>query len=93
MVLRTNEREEAIQLLAMDPQVCAKLLTHYRKGSKVDVEALRGRFPSDRVPKKSSRWDLARTKLAVEKIVFWVALCWFPDFREFIEVELGQPEK
>ena len=22
--------------------------------------------------------------------VFWVALCWFPDFREFTEVELGQ---
>ena len=24
--------------------------------------------------------------------VFWVALCWFPDFREFIELELGQTE-
>ena len=24
--------------------------------------------------------------------VFWVALCWFPNFREFIEVELGQTE-
>ncbi len=45
MVLKIKEREEAIQLLAMDPQVCGKLLTHHRKGSKVDVEALRDRFP------------------------------------------------
>ena len=45
MVLKIKEREEAIQLLAMDPQVCGKLLTHHRKGSKVDEEALRERFP------------------------------------------------
>ena len=45
MVLKIKEREEAIQLLAMDPQVCGKLLTRHRKGSKVDVEALRDRFP------------------------------------------------
>ena len=45
MVLKIKEREEAIQLLAMDPQVCGKLLTHHRRGSKVDVEALRDRFP------------------------------------------------
>ena len=45
MVLKIKEREEAIQLLAMDPQVCGKLLTHHRKGSKVDVGALRDRFP------------------------------------------------
>ena len=45
MVLKIKEREEAIQILAMDPQVCGKLLTHHRKGSKVDVEALRDRFP------------------------------------------------
>jgi hypothetical protein len=29
----------------MDPKVCGKLLTHYRKGSKVDVEPLHDRFP------------------------------------------------
>jgi hypothetical protein len=29
----------------MDPKVCGKLLTHHRKGSKVDVEPLRDRFP------------------------------------------------
>ena len=45
MVLKIKEIEEAIQLLAMDPQVCGKLLTHHRKGSKVDVEALCDRFP------------------------------------------------
>ena len=45
MVLKIKEREEAIQLLAMDPQVCGKLLTHHRKGSKVDEEALRDRSP------------------------------------------------
>ena len=45
MVLKIKEREEAIQLLAMDPQVCGKLLTHHRKGSKVDEEALHDRFP------------------------------------------------
>ena len=45
MVLRIKEREEAIQLLAMDPQVCGKLLMLHRKGNRVDVEALRDRIP------------------------------------------------
>ena len=45
MVLKIKEGEEAIQLLVMDPQVCGKLLTHHRKDSKVDEEALRDRFP------------------------------------------------
>ena len=45
MVLRIKEREEAIQLLAMDPQVCGKLLTLHRRGNGVDVEALRDRIP------------------------------------------------
>jgi hypothetical protein len=40
-----KEREEDISLLPMDPKVCGKLLTHHRKGSKVDVEPLRDRFP------------------------------------------------
>ena len=29
----------------MDPKVCGKLLTHHRKGSKVDVEPLGDRIP------------------------------------------------
>ena len=45
MVLRIKEREEAIQLLAMDPQVCGKLLMLHRKGNRVDVEALHNRIP------------------------------------------------
>ncbi len=67
MVLRIKEREEAIQLLAMDPQVYGKLLTLHRKGNRVDVEALRDRIPlrqgaSDRVPEKVPRWDLTGTE-------------------------------
>ena len=45
MVLRIKEREEAIQLLAMDPQVCGKLLMLHRKGIGVDVDALHGGIP------------------------------------------------
>ena len=45
MVLRIKEREEAIQLIIMDPNVCGKLLTTHQRGYGVDVEALRGRFP------------------------------------------------
>ena len=45
MVLRIKEREEAIQLLAMDPQVYGKLFTLHQKGNRVDVEALRDRIP------------------------------------------------
>ena len=45
MVLRSKEREQAIQLITMDPKVCGKLLTHHRRGYGVDVEALRDRFP------------------------------------------------
>ena len=45
MVLRIKEREEAIQLLAMDPQVCGKVLTLHQQGNRVDVDALRDRIP------------------------------------------------
>ena len=45
MVLRIKEREEAIYLLAMDPQVCGKLLKLHRKGNGVDVETLHDRIP------------------------------------------------
>ena len=46
----------------MDPKVCGKLLTTHRRGYGVDVEALHGRFPSDRAPAKAPRWDLADTE-------------------------------
>ena len=45
MLLRIKDREEVIQLLVMDPQLCGKLLMLHRKGNKVDVEALHDRIP------------------------------------------------
>ena len=42
IVLRIKrEREEAIQLLTMDPQVYNELLTHHRRGTNEDDEPLR----------------------------------------------------
>ena len=32
-------------------------------------------------------------KLGAEENVFWVALCWFPDVKEFVELELAQMEE
>ena len=46
----------------MDPKVCGKLLITHRRGYGVDVEALRGRFPSGGAPTKAPRWDLADTE-------------------------------
>ena len=61
MVLRIREREEDIQLLAMDPQVCGKLLILHLKGNRVDVEALRDRIPlrqdAGKGPKMGSHWN------------------------------------
>ena len=74
MVLRIKERVEAIQLIAMDPQVCGKLLTLHRKGNGVDVEALRDRIPSDRTPEKAPRWDLT----GIEGCVGGKAVSWLP---------------
>ena len=55
MVLRSKKREEAIELITMDPKVCGKLLTTHRRGYGVDVEALRGRFPLRRSAGKGSK--------------------------------------
>ena len=44
-----REREEAIQLITMDPKVCRKLLTTHRRGYGVDVEALHDGFPSSKI--------------------------------------------
>ena len=49
--------------------------------------------PSDRVPEKASRWISREHELAAAEKVFRGLLCWFPDFRVFIEVELGQTEQ
>ena len=55
MVLRSKKREEAIQLITMDPKVCGKLLTIHRRGYGVDVEALHGRFPLRRSTDEGSK--------------------------------------
>ena len=62
MVLKIKEREEAIQLLAMDPQVYGELLTHHRQGSKVDVEAQRDRFPLRQSTKKGLQIGLRKNR-------------------------------
>ena len=43
--MRIKEREDAIELITMDPKVCGKLLTLHRRGNGVDVEALRDQIP------------------------------------------------
>ena len=55
MVLRSKKREEAIQLIAMDPKVCGKRLTTHRRGYGVDVEALHGLFPLRRSTDEGSK--------------------------------------
>ena len=55
MVLRSKKREEAIQLITMDPKVCGKLLTTHRRGYGVDVEALHGRCPLRRSTGEGSK--------------------------------------
>ena len=75
MVLRIKEREEAIQLLAMDPQVCGKLLTLHRKGNSVDVDALCERIPLKQDAKKAPRWDLMGTEgCGGGKVFSWMPL-------------------
>ena len=46
----------------MDPKLYGKILTTHRRGYGVDVEALRGRFPSGEAPAKAPRWDLMDTE-------------------------------
>ena len=53
---REIERESHLAT-AMDPLVVWELLTHYRRGSKVDEDSLPNGFPSGRVPTEAFRWD------------------------------------
>ena len=55
MVLRFKEREEAIQLITMDPQVYGKLLTLHRRGNGVDVESLHDRSPLQQIVGKGPK--------------------------------------
>ena len=78
-VLKIQEREEALQLLAMDPQVYGELLTHHRRGHGVDEEALRIRIPPptghQNVPQMGSCEDrsLRRRKSTFDDLLifFW----------------------
>ena len=76
MVLRIKEREEAIQVLAMDPQVCGGLLTLHRKGNRVDVDALRDRIHLRQdTGKESPRWDIMGTEgCDGGKLFSWLSL-------------------
>ena len=46
----------------MDPKVCGKPLTTHRRGYRVVVEAVPGRFPLRRSAGKAPRWDLVDTE-------------------------------
>ena len=90
-VLRSKEREEAIQLITMDPKVYGKLLTHHRRGYGVDVEALRDRFPLWRSAEKGPKMGSHRyRRLQQWKQGFVVLLDVFSVY-EYIQVkEVGQ---
>ena len=63
MVLRIKEREQTIQLLAMDLQVCGKLLTLHRRGNGVDVEALHDRIPLRQIAEKGAKMESHGNKM------------------------------
>ena len=77
----------------MDPKVCGKLLTHHRRGSQVDVETLRERFPLRQItgegPQMGSLWNRS---FRWQKKVFHGIPWGFLIFLEFIVLELGQTE-
>ena len=60
--MRSKEREEAIEILAMDPKVYGKLLTTHGEGDDDDEEGLCDGSPSARAPEQAPRWDLADTE-------------------------------
>ena len=49
-------------------------------------------YPSGSVPEKAPRWDLTRTEACDGRKSVRVALYWFGNIWESIEVELGQME-
>ena len=77
----------------MDPKVCVKLLTHHRKGSKVDVEPLRDRFPLRQItgegPQMGSLWN---RNLRWRKKYYRGSLWYWGNSSEFIGRELGLEE-
>ena len=91
MVLRIKEREEAIQLLAMDPQVLGKLVTLHRRGNGVDVEALRDRIPLRQDAGKAPRWGLTGTEgCGGGKVFSWLSWQVFGIFENIQAEEIGR---
>ena len=87
MVLRSKKREEAIQLITMDPKVCGKLLTTHRRGYGVDVEALRGRFPLRRSADEGSKMGSRRYRRLRRQKQFFVVLLDVFGVRGYIQEE------
>ena len=59
----------------MDPKVCGKLLTHYRRGYGVDVEALRDDGPLPAELRKRPQDGISRVqKVAAVEIGFLLLL-------------------
>ena len=91
MVLRSKKREEAIQLITMDPKVCGNLLATHRRGKDVDVEALHGRFPLRRSAGEGSKKGSREYKrLGLWKQFFVVLLDGFGVRRYIQAKEVGQ---
>ena len=90
-VLKIQEREEAIQLLAMDPQVYGELLTHHQRVHGVDEEALRVRIPPpvghQNMPHMGSCGDrsLRWRKITFDDLVIFSEVFW-----NIQEEDLGQ---
>ena len=85
--MRSKEREEAIELITMDPKVYGKLLTHHRRGYDVDVEALHDRFPLRRSSGKGPKMgSLGYRRLRQWKKGFVVLLDVF-GVRRYIKVK------
>ena len=75
MVLRIKQRENAIQLLAMDPQVCGKLIVLIGEAMVFMQKPSMIGSPSKRLPKKAPRWDLTGTEgCGGGKVVSWLPL-------------------
>lgn len=85
MVLCIIEREEVIQLLAMDPY---RSVVNYSRFIKRAIDLMQKpsviESPSGRVPEKVPRWDLMVQKVAAVEKCFRGCLWWFGHIWEYI---------
>ena len=89
--MRIKEREEDIQLLAMDPYVYGKLLMLHRKGNMVDVDDLRDRIPIRQDARKGPKMGShGNRRLRRWKSVFVDAFVGFGIYENIQAKELGQ---